>query len=60
MINVFNTNLTFPSLQGTLAKRIKPTLHPNFAKEPFCPSRTNTGLRDTANFIDKQIENKNR
>ncbi len=32
---------TFPSLSGTLAKRSKPTLHPNFAKEPSIPSRTN-------------------
>jgi hypothetical protein len=28
------------SLQGTLAKRTKPTLKPNFAKEPFSPSRS--------------------
>ena len=26
-------------LQGTLAKRTKPTLQPNFAKEPPSPSR---------------------
>jgi len=32
---------TIPTLQGTLAKRIKPTLQPNFAKEPFSPSRSN-------------------
>ena len=29
----------FPSLSGTLAKRSKPTLLPNFAKEPSIPSR---------------------
>jgi hypothetical protein len=52
--------LTFPQLQGTLAKRTMPTLHPNFAKEPFRPSRSNAGLRDSANMIDKQIENINR
>nr|WP_321357929.1 hypothetical protein [uncultured Draconibacterium sp.] len=27
-------------LQGTLAKRTKPTLKPNFTKEPFSPSRS--------------------
>ena len=27
---------TVPSQQGTLAKHAKPTLKPNFAKEPFC------------------------
>ncbi len=32
---------TVPSLSGTLAKRTKPTLKPNFAKEPFSPSRSN-------------------
>jgi len=51
---------TVPSLQGTLAKRTKPTLQPNFAKEPFRPSRSNAGLRDSANMIDKQIKNINR
>jgi len=49
-----------PSLQGTLAKRTKPTLQPNFAKEPFCPSRSNAGLRDSANLLDKPIDSKNR
>jgi hypothetical protein len=33
-------NHTIPSLQGTLAKHTKPTLQPNFAKEPFRPSRS--------------------
>jgi len=51
---------TIPSLQGTLAKRTKPALKPNFAKEPFRPSRSNAGLRDSANLIDKLIENINR
>jgi hypothetical protein len=27
-------------LQGTLAKRTKPGLKPNFAKEPFSPTRS--------------------
>jgi hypothetical protein len=49
---------TVPSLQGTLAKRTKPTLQPNFAKEPFRPSRSDTGLSDSANMIVKQIEYK--
>ena len=35
---------TIPSLQGTLAKPAKPTLKPNFAKEPFSPSRSNTRI----------------
>jgi hypothetical protein len=51
---------TIPSLQGTLAKHTKQTLQSNFAKEPFRPSRSTAGLRDSANMIDKQIENINR
>jgi hypothetical protein len=47
--------LTVPSLQGTLAKHTKPTLQPNFAKEPFRPSRPNAGLRNIANMIDRLI-----
>jgi hypothetical protein len=31
---------TVPSLSGTLAKHTKPTLKPNFAKEPSSPSRS--------------------
>jgi hypothetical protein len=54
------SSLTIPLLQGTLAKRTKPTLIPNFAKEPFRPSRSNAGLRHSACLIDKQIVNKNR
>ena len=46
---------TIPSLSGTLAKHTKPTLKPNFAKEPFRPSRSNAGLRDSANLIIKLI-----
>jgi hypothetical protein len=38
--------LTIPSLQGTLAKRTKPTLQPNFAKEPFIPSRSDPKTAD--------------
>jgi hypothetical protein len=37
-----NPTLTIPSLLGTLAKRSMPTLQPNFAKEPFSPSRSNS------------------
>jgi hypothetical protein len=51
---------TIPSQQGTLAKRTKPTLQPNFAKEPFRPSRSDAGLRDSVSMTDKQIEYKNR
>jgi hypothetical protein len=47
---------TVPSLQGTLAKRTKPTLQPNFAKEPFRPSRSIAGQRDSANLIGIMIE----
>ena len=36
------SKFTIPALQGTLAKRTKPTLLSNFAKEPFSPSRPNT------------------
>ena len=54
-----NRYTTVPSLQGTLAKRTKPTLQPNFAKEPFRPSRFNTGLRDIINLIYKKIEDNN-
>ena len=52
--------VTFPSLQGTLPKRTKPILPPNFAKEPFRPSRSNVGLKDSAKLIVKRIENINR
>jgi hypothetical protein len=48
------------SLQGTLAKRTRPTLQTNFAKEPFRPSRSKAELRDSANMIDKKTESKNR
>jgi len=51
---------TVPSLQGTLAKRTKPTHQPNFAKEPFRPSRSNVGLRDSTNLKNKRSENINR
>lgn len=37
---------TIPSLQATLAKRSKPTLQPNFAKEPFGLSRSNLKTAD--------------
>lgn len=53
-------NSTIPSLQGTLKKRTKPALQPNFAKEPISPSRSKVGLIDNANLIDKQIEKINR
>lgn len=51
---------TVPSLSGTLAKRTKPMLNPNFAKEPFRLSRSNVGMRNSTNLLDIQIENKNR
>jgi len=41
-----NPTRTIPSLQGTLAKRSKPTLQPNFAKEPFSPSLSNAKSTD--------------
>jgi hypothetical protein len=47
---------TVPSLQGPLAKRTKPTLQPNFAKEPFRPSRSTAGQRDSAKLIGIMIE----
>ena len=59
MIQFKDNNLlhTIPSLQGTLAKRSRLTLQPNFVKEPFHPSRSNTGLRESTNLISKQIDN---
>jgi hypothetical protein len=58
---------TVPLLKGTLAKRTKLSLQPNFAKparpaggEPFNPSLPNAGLRDSANMMDKLTEYKNR
>jgi hypothetical protein len=54
------TTHIIPSLQGTLAKHTTPTLKSNFAKEPFRPSRSNAGLKESATVIDKQIENINR
>ena len=45
-----DTKFIIASLYGTLAKHTKPTLQPNFAKEPFSPSRSNAGM-------SKQIEN---
>jgi hypothetical protein len=42
---VYNTGVSNPSqLQGTLTKHTKPTLKPNFAKEPFRPSRLKESL----------------
>lgn len=58
--NIKLLTLTVPSLQGTLAKRTKPALQPNFAKEPFRPSRSNAEPRDNVNMLDKRNENKNR
>ncbi|MFW5760846.1 MAG: phage integrase N-terminal SAM-like domain-containing protein [Cyclobacteriaceae bacterium] len=52
--------LTVPSLQGTLAKPAMPTLQPNFAKEPFSPSRSNAGQRYSAakiNRLDNELKN---
>ena len=37
---------TIPLLQGTFAKRSKPMLQPNFAKEPFSPSHSNPKTAD--------------
>jgi len=43
-----------------LAKCLKHTLQPNFAKEPFRPSSYNAGLSVSTNMIDKQFDDKNR
>lgn len=51
--------LTILSLQGTLAKRTKPSLHQNFAKEPFRPSRSKAGLGYHANLKSNQINMNN-
>jgi len=45
--------LTFPSLQGTCRKRCKPTRNPNLRQEPFSPSRSNAGQRDSAAKINR-------
>jgi len=50
---MINQQHTVPSLQGTLAKPAKPTLKPNFAKEPSSPSRSNARLRDSAAKINR-------
>jgi len=49
---------TVPSLQGTLAKPAMPTLQPNFAKEPFSPSRSNAGQRDSAAKMKDRLTGK--
>jgi len=38
---------TIPSLQGTLAKRKRPRLNPNFAKKPFSPYRSEADTKRT-------------
>jgi hypothetical protein len=38
---------TYPTLKATLAKLTRLMLQPNFAKEPFRPSRSNLGLGDS-------------
>jgi len=43
-----------------LAKPAKSTQQTNFAKEPFCPSRSNPGQTNCDNLIDHWIENINR
>jgi hypothetical protein len=43
---------TIPSLSGTLAKRTKPTLKPNFAKEPFSPSRSRADIKQHCGKIE--------
>jgi hypothetical protein len=37
---------SIPSLKGIFAKRSKPTLQPNFAKEPFSSSPSNSKTSD--------------
>lgn len=44
---------TVPSLQGTLAKHAKPTLLPNFVKEPFNLSRSNAEQSNSATKINR-------
>jgi hypothetical protein len=50
-----NPTQTFPSLQGTLAKRTKPTLQPNFAKEPSSPSRSDSRHDNNAAKLKTEI-----
>ncbi len=53
------STLTIPSLQGTLAKPTRLMLQPNFAKEPFRPSRSIPEQSNCVNLIDNWIENNN-
>ncbi len=51
---------TVPSLQGTCRKRCKPTRKPNLRQEPFSPSRSNAGQRDSAakiNRLNNELKN---
>ena len=45
---------TVPSLSGTLAKRTKPTLKPNFAKKPLSPSRSNAMTKKHCSKSDSE------
>ena len=56
MIKMFILMLSVPSLKGTLAKPAMPMLKPNFGKEPFSPSRSTAGPRDSAAKI-KRLNN---
>ena len=53
MKDIINPTLSIPSQKGTLAKPAMPTLKPNFAKEPFSPSRSTAGQRDSAAKINR-------
>jgi len=46
---------SIPSLQSTLAKRTKPTLKPNFAKEPFSPSRSEAVTKQHCSSIESLV-----
>lgn len=54
------TTHTIPLLQGTCRKLYMPIRKSDLRQEPFRPSRSNAGLGDSANMIDKRVENKDR
>ena len=58
-LDYWSMQMEYPSLQGTLAKHTNLTLQPNFTKEPFSPSRSIAGLRDSAKLTDKLIDDRN-
>lgn len=51
--------ISFPKLQGTLAKLTKHALQTNYSEEALNASSSNESLKKSANFIVKLVVNKN-